>query len=81
MLIGVLLRPLTGIHIAGAALASTFLCGAALSGDLLASRFKRWNRVKDFGALIPAHGGVLDRFDGFLLAGSAWWLAALILSA
>lgn len=81
VMIGVLLRPLMGIDIAGAALTSTFLCGAALSGDLLASRFKRLNRVKDFGASIPAHGGVLDRFDSFLIAGCAWWLAALVLSA
>ncbi len=40
--------------------------GIALSGDLIASYYKRINKVKDYSKLIPGHGGVLDRFDSFI---------------
>ena len=35
-------------------------------GDLCASIIKRENDVKDFGHIMPGHGGVMDRFDSFL---------------
>ena len=57
------------------------LCGAGavLSqiGDLTASAIKRNHQIKDYGHLIPGHGGILDRFDSVIFTAPAMFVLAL----
>lgn len=57
------------VHVSyGAAVLNGILCSlAGIAGDLLASVIKRQTGIKDFGTIMPGHGGIMDRFDSFLL--------------
>lgn len=46
-------------------------------GDLAASAIKRNHEIKDYGHLIPGHGGILDRFDSMLFTAPAIYFAVV----
>lgn len=88
LLLGMLLAVLTGglAHFIAdfsfwqAILIAFIISVSSLMGDLLASAYKRWCGIKDYGKLIPGNGGVLDRFDSFLAAGSVMYLISFLLN-
>ena len=53
--------------------------GALISmvGDLTASAIKRNYDIKDYGKLIPGHGGILDRFDSMIITAPIIYYLAL----
>ncbi len=57
------------------------ICGGfiAMIGDLAASAIKRNHDIKDYGKLIPGHGGVMDRFDSILFVAPVIYYAAMFL--
>lgn len=51
----------------------------AMVGDLAASAIKRNQEIKDYGNLIPGHGGILDRFDSVIFTAPIIFFLARIL--
>lgn len=55
--------------------------GAVISqvGDLAASAIKRNHEIKDYGKLIPGHGGIMDRFDSVLFTAPVIYYLSVVL--
>jgi phosphatidate cytidylyltransferase len=66
------------LSILDAAIMSGLAAVIGTFGDLFESKLKRMAGVKDSGAIMPGHGGFLDRFDSLLFATVAVWFYAEI---
>ena len=69
---------------ANPAVSCAIVCGVAAVisqiGDLAASAIKRNYEVKDYGKLIPGHGGILDRFDSVIFVAPVIYYTILFLA-
>lgn len=81
-LFGVLYQLITGVTLAVSplwvAVLAIPLAPLSVCGDLLASKIKRKYGIKDYGNIMPGHGGVMDRFDSVIMIAPILWLLLLL---
>ncbi len=70
-----------GIGTMGHVALGATLAMLGIAGDLFESRLKRSSGVKDASALIPGHGGVLDRVDALLFAAPVYYTVVVFVGS
>ena len=78
-LLGAAYGALLGKYTAAFALICAVGAAASQIGDLAASAIKRNHNIKDYGKLIPGHGGILDRFDSVIFTAPIIFYLSLFL--
>jgi phosphatidate cytidylyltransferase len=89
VLVGALYGYIVSAHMTQMVLSPVFVFAAAggigallsIVGDLAASAIKRNFEVKDYGSIIPGHGGILDRFDSVIFTAPVVYWAVYIVNA
>jgi phosphatidate cytidylyltransferase len=81
VIVGGLLAWAFGQWLPGGLLMGFLVAVAGQAGDVAESMLKRTAGVKDSGALIPGHGGILDRVDSFLFAAPVVFGYLLVVSS
>ncbi len=72
--VGILIAKIKGLNILHLSIITAIIAICGTIGDLFESKLKRMANVKDSGAIMPGHGGFLDRFDSLLFAVPAVWV-------
>ncbi len=79
VLVAVIIGKSLGLTVSMAVMIGVLTSLLSQFGDLVQSALKRTAKIKDSGDLIPGHGGIMDRFDSFLLAPSTFYVIMLLL--
>jgi phosphatidate cytidylyltransferase len=72
-------RSFTGLSPVNSIITGLFLSCSGITGDLVASRYKRYFRIKDYSTLLPGQGGFIDRFNSFLAGITVFTIIELII--